>query len=110
VLDVAVSVLTRKGMKVLVAEDGRQGVEVFRAHRDIVSLILLDMQMPVMGGEEAMPLLRGIDPNVPIILTSGFDESEITRRVASPKPERFLQKPFTAQRLVATVAAVLQGR
>jgi FixJ family two-component response regulator len=64
--------------------------------------------MPVMGGEEALTVLRGINPDVPVILSSGFDESEATRRFASQKPAGFLQKPYSAQKLVNAVAAALK--
>jgi two-component system CheB/CheR fusion protein len=107
---VAHTTLTRAGMMVLTAEDGKAGVELFREHRSIVSVIILDAQMPVMGGEEALPLLRLIDPDIPVILTSGFDESEAARRFAHLNLSLFLQKPFTAQRLVQAVAATIESK
>jgi CheY-like chemotaxis protein len=104
---VAKNVLNRVGMKVLLAENGREGVEVFREqHRD-VAIVVLDLQMPVMGGEEALRLLKEIDPDVPVILSSGFDETEAERRFAALKPAMFLQKPYTAGRLTDAVAATL---
>jgi two-component system CheB/CheR fusion protein len=106
---VAQDVLSRQGMRVLTAENGKSGVEIFREHAPIISLIVLDLQMPVMGGEEALALLREIDPKVPVILSSGFDEIEATRRFAGRKPAGFLQKPYTAQRLVSVVSAALSG-
>lgn len=51
--------------------------------------------------------MKDIDPTVPIILSSGFDESEAVRRFPQSKPARFLQKPYTAQSLLAAVAATL---
>jgi two-component system CheB/CheR fusion protein len=108
VLSVAEGVLSRKGMKVLTAENGRAGVELFREHSREVSVIVLDLQMPVMGGEETLALLREINPGTPVILASGFDEKEVSRRFSAPKPDGFLQKPFTAQRLQSAVAAVLK--
>ncbi len=101
------SALSRAGMKVLVADNGKTGVELFREHNAIVSVVLLDLLMPVKGGEEAFALLREINPGVPVILSSGFDETEAARRFSEPKPARFLQKPYTMERLVAAVAAVL---
>ena len=110
VLNVAEGVLSRKGMKVLTAENGKTGVELFREHRGMISVVILDLQMPVMGGEEALALLHEINPDVPVILASGFGESEVTRRFSRLKPAGFLQKPFTAQRLAAAVAGVLKKR
>ncbi len=110
VLNVVEGVLSRSGVRVLTAEDGRRGVEIFREHADVISVVILDLQMPVMGGEQALPLLHEINPEVPVILSSGFDQSEVTRKFSRVKPASFLQKPFTAQRLIAAVAAVLQQR
>jgi two-component system, chemotaxis family, CheB/CheR fusion protein len=100
-------VLSRQGMRVLTADNGKSAVEVYREHGQIISVIVLDLQMPVMGGEETLALLREIDPEVPIILSSGFDEIEATRRFAVRKPAGFLQKPYSAQRLVSVISAAL---
>jgi two-component system CheB/CheR fusion protein len=103
----AMSALSRAGMKVLVADNGKTGVEMFREHSGIVSVALLDLLTPVKGGEDVLALLRETNPDVPIILSSGFDEAEAARRFSEPKPARFLQKPYTMERLVEAVAAVL---
>jgi CheY-like chemotaxis protein len=110
VLNVAEGALSRTGMKVLTAENGRAGVELFREHSGTISVVILDLQMPVMGGEEALALLHQINPDTPVILSSGYNESDVSRRFSSLKPDGFLQKPFTAQRLAAALAAVLKKR
>ena len=110
VLNVAEGVLSRKGMKILTAENGKAGVELFRENSGLISVVVLDLQMPVMGGEETLELLHEINPAVPVILMSGFDESEVSRRFHGLRPASFLQKPFTAERLASAVAAVLKKR
>jgi DNA-binding NtrC family response regulator len=110
VLNVAEGALSRKGMKVMTAENGKTGVELFREHSGMISVVILDLQMPVMGGEEALALLHAINPDTPVILSSGFDEGEVSRRFTRLKPASFLQKPFTAQQLTSAVAAVLTKR
>lgn len=106
----AKNVLSLKGMRVLTADNGKAGVELFRAHHQELSVVLLDLTMPVMGGEEALALLKQINPNVPVILSTGFDESEAERRFSALKPARFLQKPYTSERLVQAVSATLNRR
>jgi CheY-like chemotaxis protein len=103
-------VLSRQGMRVLTADNGESGVELFREHSKIISVVVLDLQMPMMGGEEALPLLHQIQPDVPVILSSGFDESEATRRFSAFKPAGFLQKPFTARHLISAIAALLKSQ
>ena len=101
------TVLSGKGMRVWTADNGKAGVELFREHNQELSVVVLDLTMPVMGGEEALALLKQINPNIPVILSSGYDESEAERRFSGLKPARFLQKPYTSERLVQVVAATL---
>jgi DNA-binding NtrC family response regulator len=108
--ELARNVLSRAGMRVLLAENGEEGIEAVREHKGLISVVLLDLHMPVMGGEEMLGLVQQIDPDVPVILSSGFDESEAARRVEKHKPARFLQKPYTAERLVEAVASTLNHR
>ncbi len=92
--------------------DGSQGLELFKANAEAYSLILLDLTMPVMDGAEALRHLRAIDPNTPIVLTSGYEEQEAISHL--PASERrlggFVQKPFTAPGLVALVEKVLKHK
>ena len=110
ILSFAEATLVREGMKVLTAANGKAGVDMFRAHKDEVSVILLDLQMPVLGGEQAYPLLKELNPDVPVILSSGFDESEAVRKCSELHPAAFLQKPYPAERLVEVVSEALQRR
>jgi len=99
--------LSRAGMQVLVAENVKTGVEMLREHSGIISVVLLDPLMTVPVGEDALALLKEMKPAVPVILSSGFDEAEAARRFSEPKPAGFLRKPYTMERLVEAVAAVL---
>jgi len=99
--------LSRQGMKVLAADTGRKGVEVFREHARELSVVILDLEMPAMGGEEVLHQLVELNPEVPIILSSGFGEGEAAVKFSALPQASFLQKPYTAQRLVEAVSAVL---
>jgi PAS domain S-box-containing protein len=101
------NVLSREGMKILTADNGKAAAEIFREHHAAVSVVLLDLQMPVMGGEEAFRLLSQVDPDVPVILSSGYDQSEAAGRFSGRKPASFLQKPYTTERLIEAMAATL---
>ena len=106
----AENVLSQEGMKVLSAENGKAGLQLFRQHQASVSAVVLDLQMPVTGGEETLVHLKQIRPDLPIILSSALDEREAERQFSWIKPARFLQKPYTAERLHAAVAAILNLR
>ena len=82
------------GFSVLIAEDGDVAVEMFRAQgRDIV-LVLLDLTMPRLNGEEALQQIRAMDPSARVLLMSGFDEDEVLSRLNGDRAVPFLQKPF----------------
>jgi two-component system cell cycle sensor histidine kinase/response regulator CckA len=65
------------------------------------------MTMPVMSGDEAFRLLREIRPGLPIILMSGYNEQDATKRLESQECSAFLQKPYQIAQLAATLAALL---
>jgi len=103
------SALERYGYTVLTAENGREGVEIYRGMADRVSMVLLDMTMPVMGGEEALRHLKTINPDVRVLLSSGFNEVEAVRRFTGKGLAGFIQKPYTAAALASKVRGVLDA-
>ncbi|PWU02234.1 MAG: hypothetical protein C5B51_21315 [Terriglobia bacterium] len=99
--------LERFGYEVILAEDGRQGVDAFRRSADRVDAVLLDMTMPVMSGEEAFRELRMIRPDIKVILSSGYNEVEAIRHFTGKGLAGFVQKPYTSLRLAEAVQSVL---
>ena len=69
------SALERNGWRVLLAENGAEGVQLFQENRDKITLVILDMATPVMGGEETLERIKGISPGVPVIISTGYGES-----------------------------------
>ncbi len=99
--------LELEGFRVLVAEDGHDGLRRFRAHVSEVGAILLDITMPRMDGVEALFAIRQISREVPVILSSGYSEKDTMVRCAGLSGTSFIQKPYTAQALVAKVRDAL---
>jgi PAS domain S-box-containing protein len=91
------------GYQILEAENGQRGIEIFEQNRREVSLILLDLTMPVMSGEETLRRIREMNSRVPVILSSGFNESEALRRFGAANLSGFLQKPYTSGKLAEKV-------
>jgi two-component system, chemotaxis family, CheB/CheR fusion protein len=110
VRQMAQSTLERYGYTVTLASDGREGVELFRARAGKTSLVLLDMMMPVMGGDEALEEIRSISPNVPVIGSSGYSEVTAKERFGERGLAAFLQKPYSAQELADCVKSVIESR
>ncbi len=106
---VAKVALEMRGYTVLLAENGREAVELVRRKGADLTLILLDMVMPVMSGEEAMDEIALLAPNVPVIASSGYDEREAARRFANRPVAGFLQKPYTSRQLAEKVKAILEA-
>jgi len=102
------SALARFGYTVLTACDGYEGVEVFRRHRDGIQLVLLDMTMPVMSGAEAFRQIRALRPDACVIVSSGFDQQEASRRFTSEGIAGFIQKPYTARALAKVVKQAIR--
>ncbi|MBV8732370.1 MAG: response regulator, partial [Acidobacteriia bacterium] len=102
----AKAMLERHGFTVVLAENGKEAVELYRVLADKIDLVLLDMTMPVMGGEETFRQLKTIRPDVRVILSSGYNEVEAVRRFAGKGLAGFLQKPYSAMTLVEKVRSV----
>jgi PAS domain S-box-containing protein len=106
----AQNTLERYGYQVLLANDGRDGMRIFRKCRRKIAAVLLDMMMPVMGGEEALKELMAIAPLTPVIGSSGYSEALAMRRFGDKGLAAFLQKPYSAQALAECVKRVVERR
>ena len=104
----AKSMLERYGYTVVLAENGKEGVELFQVLSEKVAAVLLDMTMPVMNGEEAFSQLKRIQPEVKVILSSGYNEAEAVRRFTGKGLAGFIQKPYTATALSDKMRSVLE--
>jgi CheY-like chemotaxis protein len=108
VRETARAALERYGYKVLVAADGPEALECLRNEPEI-KLVLLDLTMPVMSGEEALHEIHRLRPGLPVILSSGYNEIEAIRRFQGQNLSGFLQKPFTCERLAEKVKAATRS-
>jgi len=107
VRDITARILEQAGLTVLVARDGREGLTVFREHQQEIDAVVLDLTMPGMGGLEAAGVLRGLRPNLPVVLVSGFSVKEATLQTTAPGITAFVQKPFNTADLLAAVRRAL---
>jgi CheY-like chemotaxis protein len=98
--------LERAGYSVLLASGGAQAVELMGRHADEIRLILLDMTMPGLSGEQTLERLRAIRPAIPIVVSSGYSEMLALRRFGS-RIDGFLQKPYTVTDFGRVVQAAL---
>ncbi len=98
--------LKRLGHPVIAASGGTEAIGLFNRHRDEIGCVITDLTMPGMDGWETIAALRRIDPDIPIILVSGYDEADVLGREQSERPQAFLHKPYTKIDLKAALAVV----
>lgn len=104
---VARTILTSAGFNVITASDGLDGLNMFCENRNGISLVILDLTMPNMDGDEVFRKIREIDKSVPVIVSSGYNENEILARFSGCPPDGFLKKPYTAPELRNKIGAML---
>jgi PAS domain S-box-containing protein len=92
--DVVRDVLTTDGLKVLSAANGEEGLLLFRQHTQEIGVVVLDMKMPGLSGEETYRALRQISPDIKVILSSGYSETDLMRQLGKQPNVIFLPKPY----------------
>jgi CheY-like chemotaxis protein len=87
------------GFEVVIACDGREALALYGQHAERIGCVLLDLTMPHMDGEEAFRQLRRIREDLPILLSSGYNEQEVLSRFAGRGYAGFIQKPYQLDEL-----------
>ena len=85
--------LQELGFEVVTANNGREAVEIFKSHQDF-TFVIMDLTMPHMDGEQCFRELRLIKPNVKVIMSSGYNEQEVTQKFVGKGLAGFIQKPY----------------
>ncbi|GEM_PF-1015522 len=103
ILDVASRILKRLGYAVLAAPDGHEGLRVFAERRHEIALVILDMVMPKLNGREVFRRLKEIDPNVRVLLSSGYSPDGEAQAILNEGVLGFVQKPYVMNDLAQAV-------
>ena len=101
------TVLKDLGFNVLATSDGTEAIEVFRQHKEEICFVLCDLTMPLMDGWETITSLRKLSPDIPVILTSGFNEAQVMAGDHPTLPDAFLSKPYVRKELIAAIGQAL---
>jgi len=102
VLSIAQEMLTEFGFSVIIAKDGRDAVEKFQQAEDI-RFVLMDLTMPNLDGEQAFLELQRLDPQVKVIMSSGYNQQEVVQKFAGKGICGFLKKPYQLSALQAAI-------
>lgn len=100
-------VLIRRGYRVLVARSGEEAIELYQRWRDEVDLVILDMIMPGMSGQETFDAILALNPNARVLLSSGYTQEGAAGEILRKGARGFLQKPYLITELTAKVREVL---
>jgi CheY-like chemotaxis protein len=102
--------LEHLGLRVLTAADGLQAVDLYRERGKEIDLVLMDLTMPHMDGAQAFGELRRLNPDVPVVLASGYSHEDVRSRFAGKSLDGVLQKPYTLSKLREALAGLLPAR
>ena len=101
--------LTKHGYTVLQAENGRQALDLFKKERSRISLVILDLIMPEMSGTECLKELLKIDPQVNVLIASGFSAETSVKETIQMGAKGFVTKPFRVKEFLGDVRRILDG-
>jgi CheY-like chemotaxis protein len=103
-------ILERHGYKVLDAVNGVEALNLWREHREAVSLLLTDLVMPAgLSGQQLARQIHAEKPDLKVVFTSGYSAEIAGRELQLRSGENFLQKPFASDQLLETVRRCLDG-
>ncbi len=102
------AMLSTLGCQVITARNGREGVNVYRAQKDAIDGVLLDVEMPVMSGNEAFEEIRAINPKARVLVSSGYRDDPRIDKMIENGALGFIQKPYTLKTLSKKIALIIQ--
>lgn len=102
--------LEKAGYKVLTAENAPAAIEMYRKEKDGIALVLLDLIMPDMGGERCLEELLAIEPQVKVLIASGYSPDGPARDFIESRARGFVNKPYKVKELLRTIRGVLEAK
>ncbi|MGD8754734.1 MAG: response regulator, partial [Desulfobacterales bacterium] len=107
VLDVAANMLEKLGYTVLKAQNGAEAIDIFKAHKDAIKMVVLDIIMPDLGGSDVYDIIKKINPDVKVLLSSGYSVDGQAIELLERGCDGFMQKPFTMEELSGKIEQIL---
>lgn len=109
VRDLGKRILERSGYKVLTAANGREALDIYAKEANTISLVILDLIMPEMGGKQSLEGLRKINPHVKVLIASGYAAAGETKKTIESEAGGFVRKPYQVRGLLQAVRRVLDA-
>jgi CheY-like chemotaxis protein len=99
-------VLSKRGYQVLTAADGEEAIEVHRSHKDAIDIILLDLGLPKISGQDVLVKLKTENPDVKIVIATGYLEPDLSSEIERAGVKHFVHKPYVLDDVVKIVQSV----
>ena len=103
------AVLTSKGYTVLLADDGMKGVEMYKSHQKEIAVIVSDLGLPLLGGQDVFRQIREMDPQAKVILASGFIHPEMKSEMYKSGAKHFIQKPYLPDEVLRKIREIIHA-
>jgi len=110
IIDIGKRMMDALGYEIMIAKSGEEAIEIFQTNKDSIDMIILDMIMPGMGGGETYDILKGINPNIKILLSSGYSIDGQASEILKRGCDGFIQKPFDLKNLSEKLRAILDKK
>ena len=109
IIDVGTKMMEVFGYEILTAKGGKEAIEVYKANRDRIDMVILDMIMPDMGGGETYDRLKAINPDIRVLLSSGYSIDGQANEILERGCDGFIQKPFNMEDLSRKIREILDN-
>ena len=107
ILEVSANMLETLGYETLTAKGGKEAIKIYKSNKQKISLVILDIVMPDMGGSEVYDKIKKIDPDVKVLLSSGYDIESQAAEILCRGCDGFIQKPFDIKTLSQKIREIL---
>ena len=110
IIDVGQEIIKALGYTVLVARSGKEAIEIYEKNKEKIDMVLLDMIMPDMGGGETYDRMKEINPDIKVLLSSGYSIDGEATEILKRGCDGFIQKPFDMQELSQRIRKILDKK
>ena len=109
VAELAGEMLTDEGYKVIIAHDGFEALRIYEKMGNDIGLVILDFFLPVMDGDAVFDELRNVNPDINVVLSSGFAEQSKLGNMLAQGLRGFIPKPYSCKKLLEQVRTILDA-
>jgi len=110
IIDVGQEILKALGYTVLVARGGKEAIEIYEKRKEEIDIVILDIVMPEIGGGEAYDRMKEINPDIKVLLSSGFSINSEVTEILERGCNGFIQKPFNIRQLSQRIREILDKK